>query len=253
MLSRVSQLISENITFCMATIFTSENGEIPVGTKVLIFKEHHFECDIPLGSLQEPLLEAGIKFLKEKKKKRVEVLPGYKVFFDILQRKPRLIICGGGHVAVPLADFALKSGFNVTVIDDRPDFANAERFPGCRLLVEDFKTALEKVEYNDSAYFAIITRGHEHDADCLNTVLKNETAYIGLIGSKRRVKFVYQLLEENGHAPERVRDIFSPVGLPIGSDLPEEIALSIVSEVLCVFRKGAEAARSIKNLKIKKR
>lgn len=253
MIPRISQLISENITFCLATIFTSKSEEIPAGTKVIIFKDGHFESDHPLDKLQTPLIEVGVSLLKEKKKKRVEVLPGYKVFFDILQQKPRLVICGGGHVAVPLADFALKSGFNITVIDDRPDFANTARFPGCDILVDDFKTALEKLEYNDSTYIAIITRGHEHDADCLNTVLTHETAYIGLIGSKRRVKFVFKLLEENGHNPKRIDDIFSPIGLPISSDMPEEIALSIISEIMCVYRKGADVAREIKKLKIKRR
>lgn len=245
--------MSENITFCLATIFTTENESIPAGTKVIIFKDGQFESDIDLQSLKTPLVETGVELLKDKRKKRVEVIPGYKVFFDIIQQKPRLIICGGGHVAVPLADFALKTGFNVTVIDDRPDFANSDRFPNCDILMEDFKSALGKIEYNDSCYFAIITRGHEHDADCLDIVLKRETGYIGLIGSKRRVKFVFKLLEENGHDPERVKDIFSPVGLPIGSDVPEEIALSIVSEITCVYRKGADAARQIKSLKIKRR
>jgi xanthine dehydrogenase accessory factor len=93
----------------------------------------------------------------------------------------------------------------------------------------------------------IITRGHEHDVDCLMEILPKEAAYVGLIGSRRRVSFVLQWLEQKGFSSERLKDVFTPIGIPIGAESPEEIALSIVSELVCVRRKGGAQARSLRS------
>jgi xanthine dehydrogenase accessory factor len=92
----------------------------------------------------------------------------------------------------------------------------------------------------------VITRGHEHDAECLLEILKKETAYVGLIGSRRRVRFVLEMLENEGIAKERLQEVFTPIGTPIGAESPEEIALSIISELVCVRRKGSSQARALR-------
>jgi len=97
-----------------------------------------------------------------------------------------------------------------------------------------------------ATYVVIITRGHEHDVDCLAEILQKETAYVGLIGSRRRVRFVLEWLEENGFSQQRLKDVFTPIGIPIGAESPEEIALSIVSELVCVRRKGSGQARALR-------
>jgi xanthine dehydrogenase accessory factor len=92
----------------------------------------------------------------------------------------------------------------------------------------------------------VITRGHEHDADCLLEILKKQTAYVGLIGSRRRVRFVLEMLENEGIAKERLQEVFTPIGTPIGAESPEEIALSIISEIVCVRLKGPQQARNLR-------
>jgi xanthine dehydrogenase accessory factor len=92
----------------------------------------------------------------------------------------------------------------------------------------------------------VITRGHEHDVECLEAILPQETAYVGLIGSRRRVHFVLDMLQEKGVTRARLDEVFTPIGLPLGSETPEEIALSIAAELVCVRRKGAERLRALR-------
>ena len=134
----------------------------------------------------------------------------------------------------------------MTVLDDRAEFANPGRFPDCRIVVDEFTPALEKMNLGKSAYVIVITRGHEHDADCLLAVLRKETAYVGLIGSRRRVAFVLQMIEQQGIAAGRIKDVFTPIGTPIGAESPAEIALSIIAELVCVRRRGPGQARALR-------
>jgi xanthine dehydrogenase accessory factor len=158
-----------------------------------------------------------------------------------------LVICGAGHIALPLAQFSQKLGFQVTVIDDRSDFANLTRFPGCNVIAKDFTVALRGLTFGPATYVVVITRGHEHDVDCLIEIIDKKTVYIGLIGSRRRVRIVLEALVEKGLLQERLNEVFTPIGLPIGAESPEEIALSIASELVCVRRKGPAQARALRN------
>jgi xanthine dehydrogenase accessory factor len=187
-----------------------------------------------------------MKAIGEKKPGLVEILPGIHVFFDLISPELNLVICGAGHIAIPLSRFARSVGFRVTVIDDRDDFANHDRFPGCNVLAADFSTVLRDLNLNHSHYVVVITRGHEHDVDCLMETLKQDTAYVGLIGSRRRVRFVIEILENKGITKERLQTIFTPIGTPIGAESPEEIALSIIAELVCVRRKGPQQARMLR-------
>ncbi len=100
--------------------------------------------------------------------------------------------------------------------------------------------------YGPSTYVVVITRGHEHDADCLAEVLKHETGYVGLIGSRRRVSFVLEMLGKQGIPQDRLASVFTPIGIPIGAESPEEIALSIMAELVCVRRKGPQQAITLR-------
>lgn len=162
--------------------------------------------------------------------------------------KERLIILGGGHVALPVADFAAKTGFLVTVEDDRLSFANPARFPMAENVVCDsFEHAIEELKIKESDYVCIVTRGHRHDADCLRMIGRGkEPAYLGMIGSRRRVAIVKETLLEEGYDPERLGRLKSPIGLPIGGVTPEEIAISIMAEIIQVKRLSREDKR-VKN------
>jgi xanthine dehydrogenase accessory factor len=111
---------------------------------------------------------------------------------------------------------------------------------------DEFLVALSDMPLGPSTYVVVITRGHEHDADCLAEILTKQTAYVGLIGSRRRVRFVLEVLGQEGISQERLQEVFTPIGLPIGAESPDEIALSIVSELVCVRRKGAAQARALR-------
>lgn len=132
--------------------------------------------------------------------------------------KERLIILGGGHVALPVAEFGARVGFLVTVVDDRLSFANPGRFPMAeKVICDDFGHAIKELKIQESDYICIVTRGHRHDADCLRMIGKGkEPAYLGMIGSRRRVGIVKQELLEEGYDPERMSRLKSPIGLKIG-------------------------------------
>ncbi|MHB8765914.1 MAG: XdhC family protein, partial [Deferrisomatales bacterium] len=203
------------------------------------------------GSLGRPELDraaadAALGALGARRRAVAELAGGVGVFLDPLEGEARVVICGAGHIAVPLARLCRDAGFAVTVLDDRPDFANEARFPGCRVLAEPFVPALAGLDLGPSTYAVVITRGHEHDAECLAQVLRRETAYVGLIGSRRRVRFVLEMLGREGIARERLEQVFTPIGLPIGAESPDEIALSIAAELVCVRRKGAAQARALR-------
>ena len=150
----------------------------------------------------------------------------------------RLIILGGGHVSHPLALFGTESGFAVTVVDDRPAFANRQRFPEVRqVLCESFERCFEKLKITSNDYVVVVTRGHRYDMDCLRALLSGtEPAYMGMMGSKRRVIGIKNLLIEEGYDPSAIDRIHMPIGLAIGALTPAEIAVSILAELIQVKR-----------------
>ena len=150
----------------------------------------------------------------------------------------RLIVLGGGHIAMPICEFSAKCGFAVFVADDRPDFANRARFPdAAEVICDSFENAIRRLRITEFDYVVVITRGHRHDADCLRALLPGTMpAYLGMIGSRRRTKGLLQMLKEEGFDPERLDRICTPIGLDIGAITPAEIAVSILSEVIAYKR-----------------
>jgi len=146
-----------------------------------------------------------------------------------------LAIFGAGHVSRPTAQVAALAGFRVTVLDDRPDFANAERFPAAEVRVlPDFSSALAHVHAGPGSFLVIVTRGHVHDADVLAQCLRTGAGYIGMIGSLRKREAVYNRLLGQGITQADLARVHCPIGLDIGAETPEEIAVSIVAELIQV-------------------
>jgi xanthine dehydrogenase accessory factor len=114
------------------------------------------------------------------------------------------------------------------------------------VIAEDFTLALREMDFGPSTYVVVITRGHVHDVDCLTEIMGKKMAYVGLIGSRRRVRIVLEILEKQGISRKHLKKVFTPIGLPIGAESPEEIALSIVSELVCVRRKGPAQAKTLR-------
>ncbi|MBX4267676.1 XdhC family protein [Clostridium estertheticum] len=209
------------------TFYTEEN---------LSNQNHISDLDKLLYEKSKYALETGnLQFVKTSENETYLIEPYFP--------EPRLIILGGGHIAKPLAEFASKTGFSVTVVDDRPSFANSERFPTAqKVICESFDNCFDLINLNKSAYVVIVTRGHRHDMDCLRQVLKHNTAYVGMIGSKRRVKIVMQQMLDDGYSNDKLNKVNAPIGLKIGAVTPDEIAISIISQVISYRRLGDTTA-----------
>jgi xanthine dehydrogenase accessory factor len=163
-----------------------------------------------------------------------------RVFIEPIEGAPTLCLFGAGHVAQPLAEMARRVGFRVEVADDRVKFANAERFPGARIVVaETFSDAARQMTLGPNTYAVVVTRGHKGDAEALESVLGKGLRFVGMIGSKAKVVRVLSALHEKGARREDLAEVHSPVGLKIGATSPEEIAVSILAEMIAV-RRGAD-------------
>lgn len=151
-----------------------------------------------------------------------------------LEYPPRLYLFGGGHVARPTAKLAQMAGFQTTVIDDRGSMLVREHFPEPILLepIEDYQACLDNLEVDSNCYLAILTRSHTCDKIVLSQALKSRAKYIGMIGSRRKRTTIYQLLLKDGFSQEQLDAVRCPIGLDIGADTPEEIAVSIVAELI---------------------
>lgn len=151
--------------------------------------------------------------------------------------EPRLIILGGGHIAQPLCEFGARLGFSVTVVDDRLAFANPERFPAAdHVICESFETCFDRLNINCHTFIVIVTRGHRYDMVCLREVLKRSWAYAGMIGSRRRVQGILKQLLNEGFSGKVLNKLNAPIGLEIGAVTPEEIAISILGQVISYRR-----------------
>jgi len=244
--ARVNEMIQKGKTICLATVISTDSSDIAAGQKAIVHDNGRLEGELGDGQLGLTVKALALEAINGKKRGLVEIKPGIQVFFDLISPELKLIVCGAGHIAIPLSRFARDVGFRVTVLDDRDDFAHPDRFPGCDVIGADFSATLRDLNLNHSSFVVVITRGHEHDADCLIEILRKETAYVGLIGSRRRVRFVLEMLEKQGVAKARLQEIFTPIGTPIGAESPAEIALSIIAELVCVRRKGAKQARNLR-------
>ncbi len=152
-------------------------------------------------------------------------------------RKSKTILCfGAGHVAVPTVHLAALVGFRVVVFDDRPDFANAERFPEAYSVrvIKDFNHAFDGLEIDADSFIVIVTRGHQYDRSVLEQALKTPAGYIGMISSRRKREAIYEALMAQGVKKEQLDEVHSPIGIDIGGETPEEIAVSIVAELVKV-------------------
>jgi len=174
------------------------------------------------------------------------VVPGphgeIEYFVEVHHPTPELLIVGAGHIARPLATLGTLLGFEVTVVDDRPDFATRERFPGATRVVRvDFTDPFRDVPIGPHTHVVLVTRGHRYDYECLRHVLRMEArpAYLGMIGSRRRVRATFAKLLDEGIDRARIESVRAPIGLDLGGQTPAEIALSVAAEIVCLARGGS--------------
>jgi xanthine dehydrogenase accessory factor len=164
-----------------------------------------------------------------------------ELFVEPILADPVLYIFGGGHVSAQIIPLAKRVGFKVEVIDDRPEFADASKFPDAAKVHQyPFEGVVGKIPVDESSYLVIVTRGHIHDKTVLEQCLRTKAKYIGMIGSRRKKAMIYEKLLEEGFTKSDLDRVHAPIGLDIGAETPEEIAVSIVGELIQV-RAGKEA------------
>ena len=192
------------------------------GEKVWCSKEDGF-----LASVEEKFSEvSGSGILK---------IGETRIFCEQFGGKNRLVICGAGHVSIPVIEIGKKIGFHVTVLVDRPMFANHAREAGAdEVICDSFEHGMDEIQGGTETYFVIVTRGHRYDTLCLEKVIQKSNAYIGMMGSRRRVALVKDQLAGQGISRPLLEQVHTPIGLSIGAETPEEIAVSIMAEIIQV-------------------
>lgn len=177
---------------------------------------------------------------------RIQPTGAPRIFVDPISGAQRLIIVGAGHIAQPLATLGSMLGFHVTVIDDRHQFANRERFPSANeIIVKPFRAAIESLKLDKHCYLISVTRGHAYDEEAVEAALRQPCGFVGMIGSRRRVKTTLDRLVEAGIPRERSEDVHAPLGLDIGAETPGEIAVAIIAEIIRERRTGVRDAMTM--------
>ena len=163
-----------------------------------------------------------------------------RIYRERIGRTPKMIICGAGHVSIPIIRMGKMLGFTVTVIEDRPKFADHARAAGAdQVLCEPFADGLSQIRGDSDSWFIIVTRGHRYDTECLEAILRKPYAYVGMMGSRRRVAIVKDQLVAKGVCREALDGVHTPIGLKIGAETPEEIAVSVMAEIIQVKNAGS--------------
>lgn len=169
------------------------------------------------------------------------ILGNHRIFGERIGRTPKLIICGAGHVSMPIIRMGKMLGFVVTVIEDRLKFADNARAAGAdQVFCLPFREGLADIPGDSDSWFVIVTRGHRYDTECLESILQKRYAYVGMMGSRRRTAIVKDQLEEKGISREVLDAVHTPIGLKIGAETPEEIAVSVMAEIIQVKNARSE-------------
>lgn len=243
-LTRLQELSEAKVPLVSTTIVKSEIDHIRVGAKMLF----PANGEKKVGSLGDAALEAALQ------DELIEVLekdaPGVFrwqverdqdgegavwVFMDAVQPRPTLLIAGAGHVGQALCHLGKWLGFDVAIVDDRVDFASEERLPEAdEIIIGDIAEELRKYPVDHLTYAVVVTRGHQHDEEALHSVIESNARYIGLIGSRRKIKLIYDDLRDLGISEERLAKVYAPIGLDINSKTVPEIAVSIAAQLIQV-------------------
>lgn len=243
--NELQELIVKNIEGVIVTIIESNDTSIfkklEAGDRIVITEEQGFLVSRPEIDLSPKEKEQLISKIGDYRKLTGPVLESVRMgsgraelYLEKLKPQERLLIFGAGHVAVPLAEIGAMTDFQVEIVDDRSEFNNKGRFPRAHHLhCQDFSDFLADYEPVQGDYLVIVTRGHEYDYDVFKAVIEGNWSYLGMIGSKRKVKLLFdKLLEEKDIDESRLPEVDAPIGFEIGSETPAEIAVSIMAAVI---------------------
>ena len=257
----INKISSEGGRAALATV-VQVKGSAPreVGSKILIKDDGSLVGSIGGGTLEATICQEAMSVLREAKARMLhfdltgeeegdQMLCGGEmdIFIEPLLPQPTLYIFGAGHISLSVSKIAKMVGFRVIVIDDRAEFANPERFPEAdEIVAEDFSAAFSRLTVNKSSYIAIVTRGHQFDEKVLEWAVKTEARYIGMIGSKKKNEVIFAHLQSKGISRDILEQVHTPIGLDIGAETPEEIAVSIMAELIIIKRQQGHGVKTWK-------
>jgi len=255
----VTETLSRGDSAALVTIIRTE-GSTPqrVGAKMLVFADGRIVGTIGGGCYENDAFWKARKSLETRRSEVVRyeladdiaeetglICGGQmEVYIEPLDAAAHLYLIGAGHVSYHLAQAAAQVNFKIHVIDDREKFANQERFPNAtEITVDDIPSWLTSATFPNNAYVVILTRGHTHDLDALRALVPRDLRYLGLIGSRAKVARLYAALQEESVSLDTLTTVHAPVGLDIGAVSPQEIAISILAELIAVkYGKAADVA-----------
>ncbi len=251
---RIAERLARGESLALATVIRVQ-GSVPrgVGTKMLIFSDGSIDGTIGGGEMESQVVALGLKVMKDNVPQRtlyefrdpdqgdVGVCGGeMEVFVEPIQAESRVIVVGVGHVGQAIAHLAGWLGFRVVVCDDRPGFADAEKVPSAdAYLTCEMEELPGHLDITENDYLILTTRGVTLDVEGLPGILETGAAYIGVIGSKRRWETTVEALLEAGLDAELINRVHSPIGLEIHAETPEEIAISVMAEIIMQRRGGS--------------
>ena len=213
-------------------------GDVPTGGRLFVREDGATEGTLGSADLDRQAADKARELMVHGRNDYVVADDGTEYFIEAYTTPPQMVLCGGGHVSKAIAPLAANLGFRVFVTDDREEFANGDRFPEAELRVaKPPEEAIPELPINPNTFIIIATRGHRYDNVALEAAAKTSAKYVGLLGSRRKTILIYEDLVRMGLPLQRIREIRSPVGLDIGGRTPDEIAVSIMAEVL-MFRHG---------------
>ncbi|HNW42937.1 MAG TPA: XdhC/CoxI family protein [Elusimicrobiales bacterium] len=258
----LAEAIDSGRTAAFVTVIAVD-GSTPreAGAKMLVYEDGSIEGTVGGGTIEALTIKkaveclkqgAGGKFvfdLKPKGNTGMICMGKMEVFVDVYKNPFKVLILGGGHVALKIAEACRLAGYPYSVADDRPEFANADRFPAALAVInEPPHKAVASAGVDKDTYAVIVTRGHALDKECLEALMKTPAAYIGMIGSAPKVGEIFRLLGKKKLYPLKDPRVHSPVGLNLGGKAPGEIAVSVLAEIIKVHyrRDGAHMRLSEK-------
>jgi xanthine dehydrogenase accessory factor len=216
----------------LATLLRREGKDFQPNGKLFVETDGAAHGSLGAPSLDRGATAAAREALRQGTARTVTLDAEHELLIEPVIAKPRLVIAGGGHVGLAIAKMAAQLEYEVTVIDDRAEFASRERFgPGIDVVRMDMADALRTLPIGWNTFIVIATRGHKLDAHCLREAVKRDARYVGLLGSKRKTVLIAKMLHDEGISEERIRAVHAPIGLDLGGRTPAEIALAVLAEL----------------------
>lgn len=250
-IEKLNEAIKQNKAVSLVSVVDS-TGSSPgkKGFIMAVFDDKSSIGTIGGGEVEKLVIEKAIKCIDEGKDElltfqledkgdlHIQCGGSITIFIKTFGKKDKLLIVGGGHVSKAIYEIAKNFNFKIVIFEDRKEYANIERFPNCEIIIGDIGENIRNYNIDNRCYIVIVTRGHSHDEIALKASLNRGAAYVGMIGSINKTKHIMQNLLNEGYSKDELEKVYAPIGLCLGGDSAQEIALSIMSEILLVKNNG---------------